>query len=137
MPAEVTNMSEQRNHRTLNRRRFLQGSSAALVALSSARSVRSANEKIVGGVMGTSRNEMGGDVTHIQDFLDAIRQGTKLHAEIEEGYKSVLLCHLGNISYRLGRTIHLDAATHQIAGDKDAAALWSREYRPGWEPTLA
>jgi predicted dehydrogenase len=70
------------------------------------------------------------------DFLDAIRTGAKLNAEIEEGYKSVLLCHLGNISYRLGRSVRLDPATHQIAGDKEALDLWGREYRPGWEPQV-
>lgn len=78
----------------------------------------------------------GGDATHVQNFLDAIRQSSKLNAEIEEGCKSVLLCHLGNISYRLGRTIRLDPDTHQIAGDKEASALWTRQYRPGWEPTV-
>jgi len=78
----------------------------------------------------------GGDVTHLQNFLDAIRGSAPLNAEIEEGYKSVLLCHLGNISYRLGRTVRLDPATRRIAGDKKAAGLWAREYRPGWEPQV-
>jgi predicted dehydrogenase len=78
----------------------------------------------------------GGDVTHLQNFLDAIRDGAGLNAEIEEGYKSVLLCHLGNISYRLGRTVRLDPATHGIADDSEAAGRWGREYRPGWEPQV-
>ena len=78
----------------------------------------------------------GGDVTHVQNFLDAIRGSARLNAEIEEGYRSVLLCHLGNISYRLGRTVRLDSATHQIEGDREAASLWSRQYRPGWEPQV-
>ncbi len=78
----------------------------------------------------------GGDLTHVQSFLDAIRTGAKLNAEIEEGYKSVLLCHLGNISYRLGRSVRLDPATHPIAGDKEATGQWGRTYRPGWEPQV-
>ncbi len=78
----------------------------------------------------------GGDVKHVQNFLDAIRGSAKLNAESEEGCRSVLLCHLGNISYRLGRAVHLDPSTHQIKGDQEASALWSRQYRPGWEPNV-
>ena len=65
-----------------------------------------------------------------------IWRDASLDAEIDEGYRSVLLCHLGHTSYRLGRALRLDPATHQIEGDKEAAGLWSREYRPGWEPQV-
>jgi predicted dehydrogenase len=78
----------------------------------------------------------GGDAKHLQNFADAVRGTAKLNAEIEEGFKSSLLCHVGNISNRTGRAIHLDPQTHQISGDVDAAKLWSREYRPGWEPKV-
>jgi predicted dehydrogenase len=76
------------------------------------------------------------DSVHIANFLSAVRSDTPLTAEIEEGYKSTLLCHLGNISYRTGRTIRFDPETRAIAGDKDATAYWSREYREGWEPKV-
>ena len=62
----------------------------------------------------------GGDVEHFQNFIDAIRGDAKLSAEIEEGHKSTLLCHLGNSAWRTG----------------DAKKLWKREYRAGWEPTV-
>ena len=65
------------------------------------------------------------------DELDAIRGTAKLNAEIEEGYKSTLMCHLGNIAWRTGRTI--DPAAPK---PKDVEALWSREYRAGWEPKV-
>jgi predicted dehydrogenase len=78
----------------------------------------------------------GSDALHLQNFLDAIRSGARLNADIEEGRKSTLLCHLGNIAYRTGRTINLDPTTHQIAGDKAAAKLWQRDYRQGWEPRV-
>ena len=87
-------------------------------------------------------NEIGqgsgprGDAPHLQNFLDAIASGARLNSDIEEGQKSTLLCHLGNIAYRTGRTIDLDPDTRRIVGDPEAAALWGREYRPGWEPKV-
>jgi predicted dehydrogenase len=76
----------------------------------------------------------GGDAEHIEDFVACIRSGGRPRADIEEGVKSTLLCHLGNIAHRVGRSIRLDPKTHQIVGDHDAAALWGREYEKGWEP---
>ena len=78
----------------------------------------------------------GGNAEHVQNFLDCVRNGGKPNAEIEEGYKSALLCHLGNIAYRTGRTVNLDPQTHRIAGDAEQQALWGREYRKGWEPKV-
>lgn len=78
----------------------------------------------------------GGEQDHIQNFLDCIKNGEIPNSEIGEGQKSTLLCHLGNISYKLGRMVKFDPATKQIVGDNDATALWGREYRKGWEPVV-
>jgi len=61
---------------------------------------------------------------------------SKLNAPILEGHLSTLYTHLGNIAGRTGRTIDLDPATGQVAGNEEAAKLWSREYRRGWEPRV-
>jgi predicted dehydrogenase len=73
---------------------------------------------------------------HLLDFVDAIRENRRPSSEIEEGHKSTLLCHLANISYRLGRIVHCDGHNGHIRGDDEAAALWGREYEPGWEPSV-
>lgn len=41
---------------------------------------------------------------HFKNFIAAVRsrKAEDLHADIEEGHRSSALCHLGNISYRLG-----------------------------------
>jgi hypothetical protein len=68
--------------------------------------------------------------------VESIRGRQKPNAPIEEGEKSTLLCHLGNIAYRTGRTIHFDPKTRKITGDTQATKLWRREYRQGWEPKV-
>jgi predicted dehydrogenase len=73
---------------------------------------------------------------HIENFLDAVRTGAPLRQPIEEGAKSVLLCHLGNIAQWTGRALKVDPATGHIQGDDAAMAYWQREYAPGWAPTV-
>jgi predicted dehydrogenase len=84
-----------------------------------------------------SKKENASDVQHFQNFIDSIRNGTALNSEIEEGQKSTLLCHLGNIAWRTQSTVLFDPETKQIAGENaPAKALWSRSYREGWEPKV-
>ena len=75
---------------------------------------------------------------HIANFLAAIRNDKPLDlaAEIAEGHKSTLLCHLGNISQRVGRSLSCDPRNGHILNDKEAMELWGREYEPGWEPKV-
>jgi len=76
------------------------------------------------------------DTLHFANFADAIRDNKKLNSAIEDGQKSTMLCHLGNIAWRTGHTINYDAKAGTIVGDRDAAKFWKREYRKGWEPKV-
>jgi predicted dehydrogenase len=89
------------------------------------------NDKVVREIKGKQD-----DVLHFANFIDAIREGKPLRAEIEEGQKSTVLCHLGNIAWRTGQTVNFDPASRKILGDKNATALASREYRKGWQPRV-
>lgn len=78
----------------------------------------------------------GGDLDrqHAVNFLECVKSRKLPNADIEEGYRSAVMSHLGNISTRLGRTLRWDAAKEQIIGDKEANA-WltgdpSRPARP-------
>jgi predicted dehydrogenase len=79
-----------------------------------------------------------GDSEHAADFLAAIRNDTpdKLNCGIAEAYPSTLMCHLGNISNRTGRTLHCDPANGHILNDNEAMGYWAKPYEPGWEPTV-
>lgn len=68
---------------------------------------------------------------HERNWLDAIRGEATLVADIQQGHLSTALCHLGNISHRVGRrlTWNRDSANF---GELDADALLRREYRSPW-----
>ncbi len=76
------------------------------------------------------------DLYHLNNFVESIRGDSKITAPIEEGHKSVILCHLASISQRTGVTLHTDPRNGHIIGNKDAEKLWSRSYEKGWEMKL-
>jgi len=80
-------------------------------------------------------NPRPSDVPHFQNFADAIREGKALNSPIDEGQKSTMLCHLGNIALRTGSVLEVDPKTGRILKNTAAMNLWKREYRAGWEPT--
>ena len=77
-----------------------------------------------------------GDAFHANNFLSAIRTGSRLSSDVEEAHKSTLLCHLGNISQRTGRALRCNPKDGHIVDDKQAMALWTREYDKAWEPRV-
>lgn len=82
-------------------------------------------------------NPSGGlDAYHINNFLEAIRKGTKLNADILSGHKSTLLVQLGNIAQRAGKTLAIDRTNGHIPNDPDSLRFWTREYEKGWEPVV-
>jgi len=92
-----------------------------------------ANDKVVEEAKGKMD-----DGDHAANFLAAIRndQPLALNAEILQGHRSTLLCHLGNIAHRVGRALTCDPQDGRILGDDAAMQLWKREYEPGWEPRV-
>jgi hypothetical protein len=64
--------------------------------------------------------EGGGD--HFGNFVKAVRSRRKedLNADIEEGFLSSALCHLGNISYRLGQKVSTQEALGRLKAVKMA-----------------
>lgn len=70
-----------------------------------------------------------GDAEHLADFLTAVRDGHRTAADVEEGHKSALLCHLGNAAYRTGQSIDVDPTNGHIKNNAAAQSLWSCRYR--------
>ncbi len=89
------------------------------------------------GIENDPQNTMGPgmllDIGHIENFLNAIRDGGKVRSDILGGHQSVLLCQLGNIAYRTKTAIEVDPENGHILNNAGAMKLWGREYEPGWE----
>lgn len=73
---------------------------------------------------------------HVTNFIEAVRTGAPLTAPIQDGVKTNLLCHLGNIAQQTGRKLSTDPGSGRILGDKEAMKRWERDYAPGWTPTV-
>jgi predicted dehydrogenase len=80
----------------------------------------------------------GGTLTdlHIRNFAEAVRGEAGQNAPILGGHKSVLLCHLGNIAQRASAQLTCDPETGRVRDDELMDRFWSRDYQPGWEPTI-
>jgi predicted dehydrogenase len=81
--------------------------------------------------------EMGGRSPlglHIRNFLEAVRSRKRasLNQEIASGHVSSFLCHAGNIAWRTGKKLKVDAKTETF-DDRDANKYLGREYRKGFE----
>jgi len=73
------------------------------------------------------------DKEHQDNFIDCIRTRKKPNTDVEQGHYSVLLCHLANISYRVGnKKLQLDAKTESFINLPEANKYLKRSYRQPW-----
>ena len=77
------------------------------------------------------KRETGDTGPHMANFLKAVksRNYQDLNADVQIGVTSADLCHLANISYRLGRKLGFDASTAKFSDDAEANKMLTREYR--------
>jgi predicted dehydrogenase len=70
----------------------------------------------------------GGDNEHFDNFAKAVRSHkmSDLNCPVEEGHYSAALCHLANLSYRLGAEATMDKADAAFGSDKDAKEALAR-----------
>jgi predicted dehydrogenase len=70
---------------------------------------------------------------HFEDFLSCIRTRNKPKADVEEVHRSMALCHLANISYRVGnRSLKYDGAAEKFIDDAEADEYLKANYRKPW-----
>lgn len=70
---------------------------------------------------------------HHGNWLDCIRSRKAAICTAEIGHRSATICHLGNISLRLGgRKLHWDPKHQEFIGDREANTYLSRKLQNGW-----
>jgi predicted dehydrogenase len=69
---------------------------------------------------------------HVKDFIDCMRSRKRPKSDVEIGHNSMIACHLGNMSQRLGRMIKWDVENEKVIGDPEAQKMVSRPYRAPW-----
>jgi predicted dehydrogenase len=69
-----------------------------------------------------------GGIGHQANFIEAVRSRkvSDLRADVLEGHVSATLCHMANISYRLGRREPAEKIAEVIAGNSDMAEAFER-----------
>ncbi|WP_153799485.1 Gfo/Idh/MocA family protein [Foetidibacter luteolus] len=69
---------------------------------------------------------------HMLNFLQAIENGGRPVADIEEGHISTACCIMANLSMKTGRPLVYDPQTRTVKNDAEATALLARPYRGPW-----
>jgi len=70
----------------------------------------------------------GGGGGHHQNFIDAVRSHkvSDLNADIEKGHISSALCHMGNVSHRIGKKMSADEIKEAIGDNADLMDSFER-----------
>ena len=82
--------------------------------------------------MGANEIHLYDSRNHYTDWLDAIRKRTKPICDVATGASSVIVCHLGNLAYKLQRPLKWDPETGVFVGDDEATRMMSRPMRSPW-----
>lgn len=70
---------------------------------------------------------------HVENFINCIHSRKRPNSDVEEGHISAGLCHLANISYRVGnRKLVFDCDQESFGEDHEANQYLRRTYRPPW-----
>ncbi len=71
---------------------------------------------------------------HMRNFLSCVQSRETPICPVEVGFRSVTVCHIGNISLRMaGRTLHWDPIRERFQGDALANEMLSRKMRAPWK----
>jgi predicted dehydrogenase len=76
----------------------------------------------------------GGGGSHFSNFIKGVRsrKHTDLNGDVLEGHISSALCHLGNISYRLGKAVEGKEAAERLGADTEAWDTFDRFQEHLW-----
>jgi predicted dehydrogenase len=70
---------------------------------------------------------------HAQHFIRCIRDGEEPRCHALVGHRSGVVCHLANISHKVGRKLEWDPYKEVIMGDPEATRLMGQKARKPWD----
>jgi predicted dehydrogenase len=73
------------------------------------------------------------DRQHMRNFLDCIKSRSKPNCDVEEGHRSTVFAHLGNIALATRQRIEWDPKTETITSPRSANSLLQYAYRSPWK----
>jgi predicted dehydrogenase len=73
---------------------------------------------------------------HARNFLECVKSRRQPVSDLESAHRVATVCHLANLSLRLGRKIRWDAEHEEVIGDAEAGRWLVRPYRPPWDREL-
>lgn len=74
----------------------------------------------------------GGLKEHVANFISCIRKGGTLNASVAVGSKVAIVSEMGNMAWRLGKTLNWDNENKQFQ-EKEANELMKVSYRDQWK----
>jgi predicted dehydrogenase len=73
---------------------------------------------------------------HVRNFLDCVKSRRQPVSDLESAHRVATMCHLANLSLRLGRKLRWNARREEVVGDAEANRLLVRPYRKPWDAVL-
>ncbi len=72
---------------------------------------------------------------HYANFIKAVRsrKTSDQNGPVETAHSAAAMAHLGNITYKRGRTLEFDPATDRFTNDAGANQMLGQQYRKGFE----
>ena len=95
--------------------------------------IEASDQKLLDDPLPDSAERLYASDDHALNFVECIRSRKQPICDAEIGHRSVTVCHLCNISLRLGgRKLKWDPKKEDFVGDAEASAMLSRPARKGW-----
>jgi predicted dehydrogenase len=69
------------------------------------------------------------EVPHLENFIESIANDQPLNCDIEQGHRSTVLAHLGNLAYRMNRRLRFDGTSQRFIDDSQADTFLKRSGR--------
>ncbi|WP_041693678.1 Gfo/Idh/MocA family protein [Emticicia oligotrophica] len=83
-------------------------------------------------VIGENEKHVYKSENHYKDFLDSMRSRNKPICDVEIGHRTATVCNIGNIAYRLNRSLKWNPQKEVFIDDKEANLLLGRTMNKEW-----